>query len=517
MIPKKNNEIIKLIFAQSFSIYPPCFIHDNLMALSLEMRGAEIIPVYCDCIQSIECNVFGGVWGGGDNFKRNCSKCLKQSQKLLENNNNKIKLSNYLLIEDKIKIKSIVRSLKYGEWCKYVENSLPLGEWSKNILVNNYLVADYNIINNYEYLGKSHLSNLLLLKRIYERILNDVKPDRVVSNDSFYGMWALWEALCKKKNIHFYSHWAGGKKNSWCYAYNDAAMNLNFKLSWKNFSKKALDKNANKKVKEWIINRTKGFEMILDAASASLYKTDNFDLSLIDRKKPTALLSANVIWDLAALNKQIVFKDMIDWIVKTVEWFRINPEFQLIIKPHPIETHPTVPKTLESVEFALTKRNISMPKNVFLLSSKVKYTVYDFFPLSCVGIVHTSTVGLEMAAKGLPVITTAKSPYRGFGFTYDPENKEQYFIVLKEILKKIKNIDINHQQNTAYKFILFYFYHYYSNIGIMENEWGKEPKLKIKSLKDIKPGKNIKWDYFVNAIINGKPIISETVWPPESE
>lgn len=513
---KRNNKKLKIIFAQSFSIYSPCFIHDNLMALSLKLRGAEIIPIYCDCIQSVECNIYGGVWSG-ENFKKNCNNCLKRSEKLWESYEQKIKLSSYMQSEDKRIVRSVIDSLKYGEWSKYTKSGLTYGKWAKDILVNNYVVADYNLINNHEFLGKSHLENLLLLGLIYERIIDTIKPDRVISNDSYYGMWAIWENLCKRKGVDFYSHWSGGRKHSWCYAYNDAAMNLNFKPVWNNFRKQELNEDTYKKVENWINERTKGLDMILDTASASSYKTDSFDFDNFDNNKPTALLPANVIWDLAALNKQIIFKDMVEWIIETIEWFRVNPEFQLIIKPHPGETHPAIPETYETIEFILNKRKISLPENVFLLSPKVRYTVYNFFPLVLVGIVHTSTVGLEMAAKGLQVITTAKSPYRNFGFTYDPVNKDQYFSFLKDTLNKKKTVDFNKQKKEAYKFILFYFYHYYSNIGIMKNEWGKEPILKIRSIFDIMPGKNKIWDYFIESIINGLPIISDSRWPPESD
>jgi hypothetical protein len=511
-----GNKKLKIIFAQSFGIYSPCFIHDNLLALSLKLRGAEIIPVYCDSIQSVECNVFGGVWCG-DNFKNNCRNCLNRSEKLWENYKQKIKLSSHLQDEDKIIVRSIIDNLEYDEWSKYIKNGLTYGEWAKDILVNNYVVADYYLIDNHEFLGKSHLENLLLLGLICERIIDTVKPDRVVSNDSYYGIWAIWENICKRKGIKFYSHWTGGRKQSWCYAYNDAAMNLNFKPVWQNFRKLELDEDKTRKIEKWVNERTKGLDMILDTSSAASYKTDNFDFSNFDSKKPTALLPANVIWDLAALNKQIIFKDMVEWIIKTIEWFSVNPDFQLIIKPHPAETHPTIPKTYETIEFVLNRHKIIIPKNVFLLSSNVKYTVYDLFPVVCVGLVHTSTVGLEMAAKGIQVITTARSPYRDFGFTYDPENENQYFLFLKRILSKSEKIDILNQKKEAYKFILFYFYHYYSNIGIMKIESDKEPILKINSIYDLMPGKNRIWDYFIESIIDGLPIITDKRWPLESD
>jgi hypothetical protein len=239
-------------------------------------------------------------------------------------------------------------------------------------------------------------------------------------------------------------------------------------------------------------------------------------MSRIVPDKPTALLAANVIWDLAALNKQVIFADMIDWIVETINWFAVHPEFQLIVKPHPGELNPAIPATEERVEVALSRRQVHLQENVFLLSPKVSLTVYQLLPLVRVGLVHTTTVGMEMAATGLPVITTGRSPYRGFGFTLDPCTKQEYFDFLDKTLRGEKALELEPQIDLAYKFILFYHYHYYTKIDIMDYTWGEIPKLKIKSAADLLPGNNRFLDYVVESIMAGLPILSEDRWPPES-
>jgi hypothetical protein len=63
---------------------------------------------------------------------------------------------------------------------------------------------------------------------------------------------------------------------------------------------------------------------------------------------------------------------------------------------------------------------------------------------------------------------------------------------------------------------MFYQFHYYSKIDIMEYSWGASPHLKIQSLADLLPGKNKYLDYFIDSVIQGKPIVTENTWPPES-
>ena len=123
---------------------------------------------------------------------------------------------------------------------------------------------------------------------------------------------------------------------------------------------------------------------------------------------------------------------------------------------------------------------------------------------------------IENQGRGLPVISTARAPYRGFGFTLDPLNKKDYFDILKKTLDGEKSIILDRQLNLSWKFILFYQYHYYTKINIMDYKWGQVPRLKIKTAIDLLPGKNKHLDYVVDSIMEGLPILDEERWPPES-
>lgn len=511
-----NEKPLKILIGPSFSIYPPVFTHDRLLSYSLKLNGANIIPIYCDGVQKVECNVYGGVWSKPD-FETNCKHCIKCSEHLwADSQSPAILLSNFLNESDKEKVKDIVSGLKGDEWVCFTKSGMPFGYWAKDILVNNYVVGDHHLIPNHFNLGIAHLQNLLLLEIAYENILLKIKPDRVISNDSYYGMWAILETLCKKNNIPFYSHWGPVNNGAWAYAFNDGAMNLDFSKPWQKFSKVQMNSAQVTKVQNWLDQRFLGKELLIDTASSGGFKTEEFDINSIDFTKPTAMLAANVIWDLAALNKQIVFDDMIDWIAKTIIWFSDHPAYQLIIKPHPAEVHPSIPETKERVEVALNLLGIPLPYNVILLSPKVNLTVYEILPKLTVLLVHTTTVGLEAVALGLPVITTAKSPYRGFGFTDDPKSPDEYYTALSKALSEHSIIVSAEKKELAFKFILFYHFHYYTKINILDYKWGSNVKTNIYSIKDLQKGENLQRDYIIDSILKGLPILSEDRWMPEN-
>tara|TARA_R110002110_G_scaffold415719_1_gene654200 strand:- start:36088 stop:37740 length:1653 start_codon:yes stop_codon:yes gene_type:complete len=511
-IPKSD---IRIVYGPSFSIYEPCFIHDRILSIALRLRGATILPIYCDQVQESECNVNAGEWMGAS-FNEACLRCNMFSKLLWNKSFKPYKLSQWLPQNDSAAINLKVQKMRFDEIIRYQEDGFPLGQWCEDIIVNSYMVGDFTLIENYEDIFKTHLENILRLKTIYKRMVSDLKPDRIVSNDSFYGMWGILEKLSIQENLDFYSHWEGDRKDAWCYAYQDAAMKLDFRKPWEKYSKQPLSDSARAKVKNWLENRTQGLDMILNTAAIGEHHTDEFSLSTLENSdKPKALLCANVIWDCAALNKQIIFEDMMDWLIQIIKWFESRPEYELIIKPHPVEENPLLPQTVETVQKSLLKRDIKIPSNVFLLSAKVKCTVYDLFRYAKVGLMHTSTVGMEMAALGMPVITSAKAPYRGYGFTIDCSDKSHFFNQLIATLDAEAGIRTQQIEN-AYKFIYFYRFHYYTKIDIMSYEFSKEPKVLIENIDELRPGSNPALDYIVDKILDGKPIIDENNWMAES-
>lgn len=511
---KSTEHPLRILFAPPFAIYSPNYLHDRLISYGLRLRGATVIPVFCDMLQDVQCNVYGGVWQPKTNFRENCKYCVNSARRLWKDQPTPlIALSEHISAAELTRIMEQVLALPDDSWHIYHEDDLSFGKWARDILVNNYVVADYTLIPDHERLGRAHLQNLLILKAAYTHILDVVRPDRVVSNDSYYGMWAVLQHLCMSRGIPFYSYWPVGKTRT-AVAFNDAAMSLDFRVAWPKFISQPLTPGQQGRVDEWMGSRLGKRDVLIATHQVETSADVAAILSHLEAEKPTALLPSNVIWDLAALNKQVVFADMMEWIIATIDWFRGHPQFQLIIKTHPAELHPAIPETRERVEVVLKDRGVTLPDNVWVLSPRVSITAYQLFPLIKLGIVHTTTTGSEMVAEGIPVITTGRAPYRGFGFTHDPEDRADYFSLLDNLLSSPETVDES-QQQLACKFIYFQNFVYYSDLEIMESEWQQLAKPKVTQTTDILPGKLSNFDYLLDSIISGQPILSADRFPSD--
>src|SRR5574341_2409187 len=390
--PSSPRQDLRVLIGPSFAIYPPSYALDRLVSYALRLRGIETVPIYCDGLQRVECNYYGGAWAGGRKFRKNCANCVRTSASLWRHNPHQpLRLSSFVSNTEAELIRNSLSGRGTSDLLDYRQDGVSFGHLAQDILGNSYLVGNIELIEGFQGLLKVHLENLLIVNLAYTRILDRIRPDRVISNDSYYGMWAIMEHHCKARGIPFYSHYPV-TRNRIALACNDAAMNLDFSSSWPEFSKLHLSSRDREKVELWL-KGDRGY--MIDTTKLAGHERDDPVLDSIDPRKPTLVLAANVIWDLAALNKQILFRDMVEWIIETMRWFGLRDGFQLIVRPHPAEVSPQIPRTLESVGSAISASGVKVPPNVFVLGADAKVTLMqliDRFDVRGVSV-HTSTVG----------------------------------------------------------------------------------------------------------------------------
>jgi hypothetical protein len=152
------------------------------------------------------------------------------------------------------------------------------------------------------------------------------------------------------------------------------------------------------------------------------------DLGLDER--PLVLLPANVLGDSLTLGRHTFSASMTEWMVRTLEFFAKRDDVQFVLRVHPGEG---IGWGL-SVYDILKEKFPELPENIHLLPADAKVNTYDLVNTADVGLVFTTTVGMEMAMIGLPVIVTGRTHYRGKGFTLEPQSWDEYFALLSKVI-----------------------------------------------------------------------------------
>ena len=170
-------------------------------------------------------------------------------------------------------------------------------------------------------------------------------------------------------------------------------------------------------------------------------------------QRPVVLLATNVLGDSLTLGRNVFTASMAEWITKTVQYFATRPDVQLVVRIHPGERLMKGPSSLDVIQAALPV----MPEHIKLIAPLEKVNTYDLMEIAGLGLAYTTTVGMEMAMRGVPVILAGQTHYRGRGFTHDPSSWDEYFATANRLLSDLQANRLTPEQvesawNYAYRF-----------------------------------------------------------------
>ena len=170
-------------------------------------------------------------------------------------------------------------------------------------------------------------------------------------------------------------------------------------------------------------------------------------------ERPVVLLATNVLGDSLTLGRNVICPSMGDWIGRTVQYFANRPDVQLVIRIHPGEQLTHGPSMLNVIQAALPE----LPKHIHIIKPTDRVNTYDIMELTSLGLVYTTTTGLEMALQGIPVIAAGETHYRKAGFCLAPETWQEYIHLLETSLadlsaRRLTPAQVELAWNYAYRF-----------------------------------------------------------------
>ncbi len=151
-------------------------------------------------------------------------------------------------------------------------------------------------------------------------------------------------------------------------------------------------------------------------------------------ERPVVLLAANVLGDSLTLGRNIFAESMSEWITKTVQYFAKRTDVQLVVRVHPGEKIVPQAKSMGTV---VREALPEIPSHIHLIGALDNVNTYDLIEIANLGLAYTTTVGVETAMNGIPVISCGETHYRGRGFTIDPNSWDEYFSALEKVLSDL--------------------------------------------------------------------------------
>jgi hypothetical protein len=296
---------------------------------------------------------------------------------------------------------------------------------------------------------KMFLKSSLKLYLIIRKYFNDQNGiDKVIVNNGTLAFESLVRHFAEKYSIDYMTYETFIGNNSIIYKKNAEVMNLDWEKEWtlyrQNFK---ITEEVKQSVENFFANQKSGKELY----ARMNVEHDNKRLFGIGRY---ACLFTNLNFDTAVIDKHTIFTSMEDWINEVIEFWEKNvEEVKLVIRIHPAELK-LVTATKEFMGDRISDKIKS--DKIILFDSHEKVSSYELISKMEYGLVYSSTIGLEIAYRGLPCVVAGKPYYRKKGFVIAPDSKEKYFQIIEELNVKNFKAAINRDEIISLIYYLYF-------------------------------------------------------------
>jgi len=275
----------------------------------------------------------------------------------------------------------------------------------------------------------------------------------------------------------------------------------------------SLTAEQNSRLDDYLAKRFQGqFKMAGIQFWQGMQPLDSALLEKMSRFRQTVPVFTNVIFDTSQPHSNVVFEDMFAWLDQVVELAKKHPDTLFVIRAHPDELRPgTAKQSRETVREWVNHSGALQHPNIHYIDALEYVSSYELIRKSKFTMVYNSSIGLEAAIMGLPVLSAGQSRYTRYPTVFFPATIRDYVNKADQMLNsEIIEVPPDFLPN-ARKFLYYQLF----KTALPFNEFLEEslrPGLVI--MKKFQPGllnpeRSPAMKVIQNGILNGKSFLLE--------
>jgi hypothetical protein len=411
----------------------------------------------------------------------------------------------------KIARKRVAGLTSVSECAAYVDQGLPLGRLVRVsvawFLSRGTLSDSPQVVDTY----RSFLVSGIVVARGLRAILKRTEAQRVFMLNGTFFAESIMSALANQRGLPFGTYEKGFIHDSIVMTPGAPASHLKMPDgAWEDARDIPLRDDVSDALDIYLGSRRSG-----GGALDNFWRHRVEDVDVIrgemqlEAGRPLIVMFCNILWDSAVLGRDIAFGSMGDWVLGGIGWAASHPEVDLVIRIHPAEVglrnHPTRERMAEHIAAHVPV----LPANVRIVEAGDPTSSYVFMDIATAGLVYTSTVGLELAARGVPVLVAADTHYRGRDFTIDPVSPDEYWREADRLLASPPDARERERiRELARRYAALFFFRFHNVLGAVTEDGRSRPRIRAGTATDLDPGLDPAMDRVVSGILDGIPPIA---------
>jgi hypothetical protein len=300
--------------------------------------------------------------------------------------------------------------------------------------------------------------NIKMMKFLLKCLLEDYIFDVVITSHGIYSIWGTAYNYFKSKGIKVYVHGPHAYRNCHTHFTDTLAQTLSKDSSCIEYMKSGtLDDNIKKVVDDYFLARRNHTTKDTSIYYSWMDKQEKLSIGKKDKKTINYGVFPNIIWDGDIAQRDTIFSGMLDWMIKTIDYFLAQQGNNLIIRFHPAEA--TLWKDNAKLSDTILKLypKIKEAPNITLIKAEQQIDTYSFVRDNIdVGIIYDGILSLELTHMHIPVISPSCNRYTGGTFVLNPESQQKYFELLDTF--PFEGYFTKEKEEEFYKYSYWYLY-----------------------------------------------------------
>lgn len=409
---------------------------EGLYGYALRLKGYRVVVLMCG--QKLKkCENF--------NLRSNknivCPLCLSEQETFLQTFELEgVYLSDLISKNDELEINNELLNIDSNEIENLTFKNINIGKHIEAAIQRYYLSSNPEYVKNKKTI-KNFIETSLMMTIATFKLIENYNPKLIFSSHGTYSLWGPIIEVSKNLNVNTVTWGRGyvGKGNIIFSHNNSYLLDLNNDDSkyWNDMvlsdEKKTIlinyfDSKRNPKSGADYVNY---YSNISSNKNVDLYKELN-----VPKDSKLIAFFPNIPWDGQAFCKTDEFPTLRKFCDVLFAWFHSNPDVYIIIRIHPAEKNRKENDSVESFTDILYEYyKDSLPNNLRVINSSDNITSYQLKEICQAGITFGSTLSLEFAVDGWPMIQCGYRETSNRNIVFDSFNRDSVF----------KNLDLASQ------------------------------------------------------------------------
>ena len=502
----------RVLIATTTGGHPSSPVIESLLAAALTLRGADVHFLLCDSFLPA-CLIAETRLMAPAQFAQKgpqgyfCTGCFQHGNSIYEPLGLPVHRFSEFVSGDEVNAAAAVAStIARDDIRGYVADGIALGEHAVAGALRFFARADITGQQHADAVQRRYLEAALLSRVVARNLLEAHRFDVVCLNHALYVPQGIMAAVARTMGARVAAWNVAYRKQSFIFSHGETYHHTLMTepvsawedMTWSPEHERDIMEYLNSRRRsgrDWIAFQDRNPEENLTSIMASLG---------VSRAKPVIGMLTNVAWDAQLHYPANAFPDMIDWVMKTIRYFKSRSDLQLIIRVHPAEISGGI-RSRQPVVEEIRRAFPELPGNVAVIPPESRIGTYAVMEACDTVIIYGTKTGVELTSLGIPVIVAGEAWIRNKGVTIDASSAEDYFRILDRLpLGQRMSAEMTAR---ARKYAYHFFFRRMIPVTQVAPTGLKEPQFRVdlSGLEDLLPGRSLGLDVICDGILKGTP------------